>query len=298
MVTTADEMRASLDAIALLEPGFAAAIQRVGYPAPRVREPGYETLLRTIVGQQVSVASAAAVWRRLETELGEGCAPEALLARDYDVLRACGLSRQKQGYARSLAELVVSGALDLHALPADDQLSALLHEHGVIDEPVDPDELSAWLGSSVKADDAIDVMAALQAAEKPRVALRFATKHWPPPRPIDVTWLLAAHDEFATGEAAAGGEGAATGPEATEASPTEAPVPSGGVPSGGVGAGGGSAGHKTRWSHLALQTGVSKAQQAEQAELVDHLLWRVPELSARPCPACQPRSRASIGTPG
>ncbi|WP_066701239.1 DNA-3-methyladenine glycosylase family protein [Sphingobium amiense] len=121
MVTTAQQMRASLDAIALLEPGFAAAIARVGYPEPRVRAPGYETMLRTILGQQVSVAAAAAVWRRLEAELGEGCAPEALLARDFDTLRACGLSRQKQGYARSLAELVVSGALDLHALPQDDE---------------------------------------------------------------------------------------------------------------------------------------------------------------------------------
>ena len=67
------------------------------------------------------MASAAAVWRKLEAELGEGCDPQALLARDFDALRACGLSRQKQGYARSLAELVVSGALDLHALPADDE---------------------------------------------------------------------------------------------------------------------------------------------------------------------------------
>src|SRR6185369_8611032 len=40
---------------------------------------------------------------------------------DFDSLRACGLSRQKQGYARSLSELVVSGELDLHALPADDE---------------------------------------------------------------------------------------------------------------------------------------------------------------------------------
>ena len=121
MVTTPEQMRASLDAIALLEPGFAAAIARVGYPEPRVRAPGYETMLRTILGQQVSVAAAAAVWRRLEAELGEGCAPDALLARDFDTLRACGLSRQKQGYARSLAELVVSGALDLHALPHEDE---------------------------------------------------------------------------------------------------------------------------------------------------------------------------------
>ncbi|AEG49256.1 HhH-GPD family protein [Sphingobium chlorophenolicum L-1] len=121
MVTTADRMRESLDAIAAREPAFGAAIGRVGYPPPRLREPGYETLLRTIVGQQVSVAAAAAVWRKLEGELGAGCAPDVLLARDFDALRACGLSRQKQGYARSLAELVVSGGIDLHALPADDE---------------------------------------------------------------------------------------------------------------------------------------------------------------------------------
>ncbi|MDO7834325.1 DNA-3-methyladenine glycosylase 2 family protein [Sphingobium sp. HBC34] len=121
MVTTADQIRAGLDAIAALEPAFQAAIGRVGYPPPRVREPGYETLLRTIVGQQVSVAAAAAVWRKLEAALGAGCTPQALLARDFDSLRACGLSRQKQGYARSLAELVLSGALDLHALPQDDE---------------------------------------------------------------------------------------------------------------------------------------------------------------------------------
>ncbi|WP_449474122.1 DNA-3-methyladenine glycosylase family protein [Sphingobium chungangianum] len=121
MVTTPEQLRESLDAIAILEPGFAAALARVGYPLPRVREPGYETLLRTIVGQQVSVASAAAVWRKLEAELGEGCAPGQLLSRDFDALRACGLSRQKQGYARSLAELVTSGQVDLHALPQDDE---------------------------------------------------------------------------------------------------------------------------------------------------------------------------------
>ena len=121
MVSSAEQLRDSLDAIAAMEPGFVAAIARVGYPAPRLRAPGYETLLRTIVGQQVSVASAAAVWRKLEAELGEGCDPQALLARDFDALRACGLSRQKQGYARSLCELVASGELDLADLPRDDE---------------------------------------------------------------------------------------------------------------------------------------------------------------------------------
>lgn len=114
-------LRASLDALAADQPVIAALLRDYGYPAPRQRMPGYETLLRTIVGQQVSVAAAASVWTKLEGVLGIGCAPDALLAQDYDSLRACGLSRQKQGYARSLAELVSSGALDLNALPADDE---------------------------------------------------------------------------------------------------------------------------------------------------------------------------------
>ena len=78
-------------------------------------------MLRTLVGQQVSVAAAASVWRKLEALLGEAMPPEDLLAADFDALRACGLSRQKQGYARSLCELTASGELDLHNLPADDE---------------------------------------------------------------------------------------------------------------------------------------------------------------------------------
>jgi DNA-3-methyladenine glycosylase II len=126
MVTTSETLRAGIDALAAVEPGFAASLLRAGYPEPRIRAPGYETLLRTIVGQQVSVAAAASVWAKLEAELGAGCKPDALIARDFDSLRACGLSRQKQGYARSLADLVLSGELDLHALPQDDE-EAIAH---------------------------------------------------------------------------------------------------------------------------------------------------------------------------
>jgi DNA-3-methyladenine glycosylase II len=126
-------LRTSLDAVAADHPLIATLIADYGYPEPRLRERGYETLLRTIVGQQVSVAAAASVWAKLETALGLGCAPEALLAQDFDTLRACGLSRQKQGYARSLAELVTSGALDLHALPEDDEeaIASLIQIKGI-----------------------------------------------------------------------------------------------------------------------------------------------------------------------
>ena len=121
MGLTAEQLTGGLDAVAAREPAIARALQIAGYPETRIRDRGYATLLRTIVGQQVSVAAAASVWNKLEAALGAGCAPDALIAADFESLRACGLSRQKQGYARSLAELVLSGGLDLDNLPEDDE---------------------------------------------------------------------------------------------------------------------------------------------------------------------------------
>lgn len=121
MGLSADTIREGLDSIASKEPAIARALERTGYPEPRIREVGYATLLRTIVGQQVSVAAASSMWRKLEAFLGPELPPEKLLAAEFDELRACGLSRQKQGYARSLCELVLSGSLDLHKLPQDDE---------------------------------------------------------------------------------------------------------------------------------------------------------------------------------
>ncbi|NNC51490.1 MAG: DNA-3-methyladenine glycosylase 2 family protein [Erythrobacter sp.] len=121
MGLTTAQIREHLDAVAAEDRVVAGAIERVGYPEERIRPTGYRTLLRTIVGQQVSVAAAASVWNKLETELGEDMHAHELLARDFDTLRACGLSRQKQGYARSLCELVAGGELDLESLPDDDE---------------------------------------------------------------------------------------------------------------------------------------------------------------------------------
>ncbi|MCX7676059.1 MAG: DNA-3-methyladenine glycosylase 2 family protein [Alteraurantiacibacter sp.] len=115
-----DQLQHSLDVLAAREPAIARALARVGYPQPRRRERGWRTMLRTIIGQQVSVAAANSMWARLETELGEQMRPADLLACDFDTLRACGLSRQKQAYARSLCELV-EGGLDFSNLPADDE---------------------------------------------------------------------------------------------------------------------------------------------------------------------------------
>ena len=122
-----------MDALAAIEPAFAAGLARVGYPAPRLRERGYATLLRTIVGQQVSVKAADAVWNKLDAILGDASDPLRVAAASDEQLRAAGLSRQKAGYARSLADEVTSGRLPLDALPADDEdaIAALVAVKGI-----------------------------------------------------------------------------------------------------------------------------------------------------------------------
>lgn len=133
MGLTADQLKTALDALAQREPAFAAGIARAGYPEPRIRDRGYETLLRTIVGQQISVAAAQSVWNKLATNLGDLTDPATVAGATDEALRAAGLSRQKAGYARSLAEEVTSGRLDLLNLPDDDEeaIAALVRIKGI-----------------------------------------------------------------------------------------------------------------------------------------------------------------------
>lgn len=121
MGLSSEKLREGLDAIAAIEPRMGEAVGRVGYPPPRLRDRGYATLLRTIIGQQVSFKAADAIWKKLEAAVGDIADPIRLLELDDDALRAAGLSRQKASYGRSLASLVASGDLDFDALPADDE---------------------------------------------------------------------------------------------------------------------------------------------------------------------------------
>ena len=121
MVRTPTSLNASLDALAAAEPLFARVLDAHGRPEPRASEPGVATLMRTIVGQQVSVAAARSMWAKLESAFGSPPDLERLLTASDEELRAVGQSRQKAGYLRSLAGLVVSGELDLANLPADDE---------------------------------------------------------------------------------------------------------------------------------------------------------------------------------
>ena len=121
MVRTSNSIRSHVEALAGREPAFARVIEQHGVPEPRKSEPGAHTLLRTIVGQQVSVAAARSMWAKLEAAFGSPPDLQRLLAASDEEMRAVGMSRQKAGYIRSLAALVTSGELDLENLPDDDE---------------------------------------------------------------------------------------------------------------------------------------------------------------------------------
>jgi len=121
MVRTSNSIRNHVEALAKREPMFARVVEKHGIPPPRSSERGVQTLLRTIVGQQVSVAAARSMWSKLEAAFGSPPDLMLLLAATDGEMRGAGMSRQKAGYIRSLAELVTSGDLDLDNLPKDDE---------------------------------------------------------------------------------------------------------------------------------------------------------------------------------
>lgn len=114
--------------LAACDPRFATALQLTGPLPLRRNAGGFATLLDAIVSQQVSVASADAIWRRLD---GAGLTDAgAVAAASDDDLRACGLSRQKMAYAKALA----AAAIDYDALqlaPTDQVIATLVAVKGI-----------------------------------------------------------------------------------------------------------------------------------------------------------------------
>ncbi|MDF2097040.1 DNA-3-methyladenine glycosylase family protein [Aquibaculum arenosum] len=212
---TEDTLSDAVAQLVAMDPDFARALEEAGPPPLRYRPPGFETLLRIIVAQQVSLASAAAIWSRLEA-LAAPLEPERLLSFDEDSLRGAGLSRQKARYARSLAELLQSGELDLAELDALDDETA-------VDRLVQVKGLGRWsaecylLFSHGRPDvfpgEDVGLMLGLQnlrgLAERPNgKALRASAEDWKPLRAVAAR-MLWHYRRFAMLPAGAEGSGVA-----------------------------------------------------------------------------------------
>lgn len=104
-----------------------------GRPRSRRKDPGFATMIRIIVDQQVSVQAGRAIWGRLEGTLGI-VEPETVQAAGLEGLRACGLSGPKARYSLGIAEAVLDGEMDFRRLGRksdDDVRETLMRLKGI-----------------------------------------------------------------------------------------------------------------------------------------------------------------------
>jgi DNA-3-methyladenine glycosylase II len=118
------KIRRHLDKLAQMDVDLRRGLEQVRYPKPRIRAPGFETLLSTIVSQQISTEAAAAVMRRVRELLPRMEAGE-LLKLPPGALRAAGLSLRKVEYVEGLAQAMAQGRFDPSRLAAMDDQAAI-----------------------------------------------------------------------------------------------------------------------------------------------------------------------------
>jgi DNA-3-methyladenine glycosylase II len=102
---------------------LAAVVSRVGVPPMFGRRPGFSTLIKIILEQQVSLAAARTMYLRLDKHVG-GLSPLAIDTLGIDGLRSFGLTRQKSSYCHGIAVRVLDGRLDLNAIARADEPAA------------------------------------------------------------------------------------------------------------------------------------------------------------------------------
>jgi DNA-3-methyladenine glycosylase II len=108
---------------------LAAVVARYGFPPLWSRPPGFSTLTRIILEQQVSLSSARAAYDRLAERIGDP-KPEKFLTLGDEELKRIGFSRQKSRYVRLLSERLLDGSFDLAAVEGlgDEEARKMLME--------------------------------------------------------------------------------------------------------------------------------------------------------------------------
>jgi DNA-3-methyladenine glycosylase II len=127
-IETEADIARGVEALQRLDARFVPAVARAGLPPLRRRPGGFAGLLRIVCAQQVSVAAAEGMWRRIEAAGADE--PARVAAMDEAALRACGLSRAKARYARGIAAAGLDYAA-LRTMPETDAVAALTALPGV-----------------------------------------------------------------------------------------------------------------------------------------------------------------------
>ncbi len=128
-----DDLAKGLDFIGKADIDFKRALSLISPLPSREKPAGFEHLCKIIIEQQVSLASAAAIWNRLSAAV-HPFTPDYILTFDEDKLRSFGLSRQKARYCQALASEIAEGRLDLEGLGQlsdQDAITALTTVKGI-----------------------------------------------------------------------------------------------------------------------------------------------------------------------
>jgi len=127
-------MQHALDHLKRSDPVMAEIITRCGPFTMAYREPGFSTLVRSIVYQQLSGKAAATILGRLINACGGELTPDSILKLRTAKMRAVGLSQQKTEYIRDLAKRTRAGKIDFGAMPNmtdEEVINALTQVKGV-----------------------------------------------------------------------------------------------------------------------------------------------------------------------
>ena len=114
--------------LANIEPRFKSALEVTGELPLRLSPEGFERLLGAVISQQVSVAAANSIWKRLVKANLNG--PRKIMRADDGELRAVGLSRQKVRYARALAESKINFR-SLRSMSSEEVINTLTQVSGI-----------------------------------------------------------------------------------------------------------------------------------------------------------------------
>ena len=136
MVTSLDDatLRRGVRVLAGADPHLAAVVETHGPPPRWGRRPGFATLVKIILEQQVSLASGAAAYARLREAAGGRVTPASVARCSEARLRRAGLTRQKAAYCRDLAHTIQGGELDLAVVAGaddDEARAALMAVRGI-----------------------------------------------------------------------------------------------------------------------------------------------------------------------
>ncbi len=214
-IRTESDLDAALAALTEADPRFEPVIAKGGRPPLRRRADGYAGLAATVVSQQLSTASAGAIWARL-TAAFDPFEPQAIIKARPAKLARLGLSKPKIKALKEIARAVARGEPDLTTLadiPAEDAHAALTAVHGIGPWTADIYLLSclghadAWPAGDLALQEAARLAFALPARPTTKEMLPLA-EAWRPHRAVAARVLWTYY------RAVKGREGAPTVPKA------------------------------------------------------------------------------------